>query len=215
MQIKKFVPVALLALLSLAGCGDDPQLAAVPPADAVASGANDSASSAAPEPPGTEYRQVEWTELMSKEDLDALLNPPEYILNIEDGSSEDQIGSELQSTPTSTSEDRYQQALVSTAVMEEMDGQAIKIPGFIVPLEFNDDQTTTSFFLVPYFGACLHMPPPPPNQIIFVEYAKGLKLESLSEPFWISGVLNNSLVENEMATAAWSMTMYHFDKYLP
>lgn len=212
MQIKKFMPVALLALLSLAGCGDDPQRAVV---DAMASGNDDDARSIAAEPPGTEYRQVEWTELMSKEDLDALLNPPEYILNIEDGSAEDQIGSELQSTPTSTSEDRYQQALVSTAVMEEMDGQAIKIPGFIVPLEFSDDQTTTSFFLVPYFGACLHMPPPPPNQIIFVEYAKGLKLESLSEPFWISGVLNNSLVENEMATAAWSMTMYHFDKYLP
>lgn len=165
--------------------------------------------------PASDFKQVDWTQLMPKEDLDALMNPPEYLVDIEDGSSEDQISSELQSATAASSDDRYQQALVSTRVVADMDGQAIKIPGFIVPLEFNDDQTTTQFFLVPYFGACLHMPPPPPNQIIFVEYPDGIQLESLTEPFWISGVLSNALIENDMATASYSMKMHYFERYLP
>ena len=165
--------------------------------------------------PASDFKQVDWTQLMPKEDLDALMNPPEYLVDIEDGSSEDQISSELQSATAASSDDRYQQALVSTRVVADMDGQAIKIPGFIVPLEFNDDQTTTQFFLVPYFGACLHIPPPPPNQIIFVEYPDGIQLESLTEPFWISGVLSNALIENDMATASYSMKMHYSERYLP
>ena len=104
---------------------------------------------------------------MPKEDLDALSNPPSYIADVEDGSPEDQISDQLQNTPDAIS-DRYQQALVSTNIVPEMNGQAVRIPGFIVPLEFNDDEDVTQFFLVPFFGACIHVPPPPPNQIILV-----------------------------------------------
>ena len=94
-----------------------------------------------------------------------------------------------------------------------MDGRAVRIPGFIVPIEFNGEQTITEFFLVPYFGACLHMPPPPPNQIIYVKSAEGLKLEALYYPFWISGDLKASMVENDMATAAYSMEMNNYEAY--
>ncbi len=94
-----------------------------------------------------------------------------------------------------------------------MDGQAIRIPDFIVPLEFNDKQTITQFYLVPFFGACIHLPPPPPNQIIFVNYPEGLMLNTLYDPFWISGILKTSLIENEMASAAYSMQMQSFEVY--
>ena len=94
-----------------------------------------------------------------------------------------------------------------------MNNQAIKIPGFIVPLEFNQDQSVTQFFLVPFFGACIHQPPPPPNQIIFVNYPQGLALNSLYDPFWISGLLRTSLVEHEMAVAAYSLQMTSFEPY--
>ena len=163
--------------------------------------------------PRSTFKTVEWTDLMPKEDLDALLNPPSYVTDVAEGSIEDQISNQIQSALAAANDDRYQQALVSTRVVSEMNGQPIRIPGFIVPLEFDDEQTITQFFLVPFFGACIHVPPPPPNQIIFVEYPEGLKLEVLYDPFWISGVLKTSLVKNELATAAYSLLMQHFEDY--
>ncbi|HBC56861.1 MAG TPA: DUF3299 domain-containing protein, partial [Gammaproteobacteria bacterium] len=137
---------------------------------------------------------------MPKDDLDALMNPPEWLNDIEDGSMEDQITSQIQGAIAQANDSRYQQALISTRIVSEFDGQKIRLPGFIVPLEFGDDQTITRFFLVPYFGACIHVPPPPPNQIIYAEYDNGFKLEVLYDPFWLSGTLSTKLIENDMAT---------------
>ena len=159
------------------------------------------------------YETVEWTDLMPKDDLEALLNPPDYINDIEDGSAEDQIGGQLQNTTSATSEDRYQQALVSTRIVADFNNKSVRIPGFIVPLEFDEKQTVTQFFLVPFFGACIHVPPPPPNQIIFVDYPEGLKLSALYDPFWVSGVLKTELIENDIATSAYAMRMHTFTPY--
>ncbi len=41
-----------------------------------------------------------------------------------------------------------------------LDGQKIKMPGYITPLEITSDGMT-EFLLVPYLGACIHVPPPP------------------------------------------------------
>lgn len=160
-----------------------------------------------------EFKTIEWVDLMPQEDLDAILNPPSYISEIEDGSPEDQISSQIQSSIAAANDDRYQQALVSTTIKAEMDGQAIRIPGYIVPLEFDDDQVVTEFFLVPFFGACIHVPPPPPNQIIYVNYSEGFKLEALYNPFWVSGILKTSLIENDVATAAYAMDVHHLEPY--
>lgn len=161
----------------------------------------------------SDYKTLEWTDLIPEDDLEALLTPPDYIDEIEDGSADDQIGDELQGETTSESDDRYQQALVSTRVIESMDGKSIRIPGFVVPLTFNENQDVTEFFLVPYFGACLHMPPPPPNQIILVKAATGMNVEELYTPFWISGVLSTAIVENDIATAAYTMAMRFYEVY--
>ena len=161
----------------------------------------------------SEYVTIQWTDLLPQDEVDILSNPPDYLNDIEDGSAEDQLNSPMNNSIVVEMEDRYQQALVSTRVKSEMDGRAVRIPGFIVPIEFNGDQTITEFFLVPYFGACLHMPPPAPNQIIYVKSATGLKLEALYYPFWISGDLQASLVENDMATAAYSMEMVNYEAY--
>lgn len=160
------------------------------------------------------YRTIEWTDLMPKEDLDALLNPPEYLIEIADGSAEDQIASQVQMAIAQAGDSRYQQALVSTSVVPVFDGKAIRLPGFIVPLDFGDErQQVTRFFLVPYFGACIHLPPPPPNQIIYAEYDKGFKLESLYEPFWLSGVLSTTLTENDTATSAYTIQVDRLEPY--
>lgn len=163
-------------------------------------------------------KTIEWTDLMPKEDLEALANPPEYIDNTEDGSEADTIDSQLKNTsqaqpPQSAEEARYQQALVSTNVVPEMANKKIRLPGFIVPLVFNDQEQITEFFLVPFFGACLHIPAPPPNQIIFVRYPRGLRVEHLYDPIWVTGRLEISMTENDTASAAYSMTMENYEDY--
>lgn len=160
------------------------------------------------------YRVIEWTDLMPKEDLDAFLNPPESLNDIADGSEQDQIDGQFQTDLEPAGDTAYQRALVSTQVVKEFDGQAIRLPGFIVPLEFGDgQQQVTRFFLVPYFGACIHVPPPPPNQIIYAEYDQGFELESLYDPFWISGTLRTTLIENDTATAAYAIKVDSIELY--
>ncbi len=161
------------------------------------------------------YQEIEWDELIPKIDLDVLLNPPEYIMAIEDGSIEDQLTNSKQSglNIESKGESDYEKALISTNIIEGMDGKNIEIPGFIVPVEFNEKQIVTSFFLVPYFGACLHMPPPPPNQVIYIEIEDGFALAQLYEPVVVSGKLSVELVEEELATSAYTMTMDNIRLY--
>lgn len=95
--------------------------------------------------------------------------------------------------------------LVSTNVVEEFDQQKIRVPGFVVPLEFNENSVVTTFFLVPFFGDCTHEPPPPPNQIIYSEYEPGQMMENLYDPVWITGTLHTSTLTNELATSAYSV----------
>ena len=158
------------------------------------------------------FRTVEWLDLMPKNNLDALLNPPDYVSQMEEGAFEDEILTELRNMPKEIS-DPYQQALVSTDVIKEMNGQRIRIPGFIVPLEFGEKKKVTQFFLVPYFGACIHVPPPPPNQIIFVTSKKGLAIKELYDPLWIYGIISTSRVENDVALAAYKMEMKFSEIY--
>lgn len=164
--------------------------------------------------PKSAFKKVEWTDLIPDDDLQAILNPPSYVTDIEDGSAEDQFLGQIQKDlATEFPEDRYQQALSSTRIKSEMIGKPVKIPGFVVPLEFDDYQTITQFFLVPFFGACIHVPPPPPNQIIFVESEKGFKLEALYDPIWVSGILRSSILETELGTSAYMINMQHMEMY--
>ena len=118
--------------------------------------------------PASDYMLIEWIDLMPKEDLDALLNPPAYINEIVDGSDEDTLDKSFKNESDNIDDYLYQQALISRNIKESLNNMPVKIPAFIVPLEFDDDQNVTQFFMVPFFGACLHLPPPPPNQTIFV-----------------------------------------------
>ena len=161
----------------------------------------------------SEFQTLEWPDLIPPKILEILMNPPSYLDDIEDGSAEDLIGSGLKGSEPSDSEDAYQQALVSTEINSELNGAMVRIPGFIVPLEFDDEQTVTQFFLVPYFGACLHMPPPPPNQIILVNSPQGVQLSALYDPFWVKGELRTTFQENDMATSAYSMAMLDLEPY--
>ena len=90
-------------------------------------------------------------------------------------------------------------------VRPELDGQAVKLPGFTVPLE-GDSQETSSFLLVPYYGACIHVPPPPANQTVFVltEPGKGTKLGEF-DVVWVTGTMSVKRMDNDMAEAGYTL----------
>src|ERR1700753_530526 len=77
----------------------------------------------------------------------------------------------------------------STSPVRQLQGKRVSIPGFMVPLE-DDAQEVTEFLLVPYAGACIHVPPPPPNQMVYVQLSHGGKAKmSFTEPIVVTGTL--------------------------
>jgi len=86
-----------------------------------------------------------------------------------------------------------------------LDGQQVRLPGYIVPLEVSEEGRVTEFLLVPYFGACIHVPPPPPNQIVHVTSELGVKVDELYQPYWIEGPMQVKSSSSELAEAGYQM----------
>ena len=97
------------------------------------------------------------------------------------------------------------QDLPNAPVVPQLNGQLIRLPGYIVPLEVNEDGRTTDFLLVPYYGACIHVPPPPSNQIVHVTSKVGVQLDELYQPYWIVGEMQVKPSTTEMADAGYQM----------
>ncbi|MEZ8101627.1 DUF3299 domain-containing protein [Vibrio bivalvicida] len=85
----------------------------------------------------------------------------------------------------------------ATEVNEELDGKNVRLAGYMLPLEF-DEQRVTEFLLVPWVGACIHTPPPPPNQMIHVTLEEGVDFEGLYHPVWLSGELKTIASTQEL-----------------
>ncbi|WP_349972342.1 DUF3299 domain-containing protein [Pseudomonas caspiana] len=90
-------------------------------------------------------------------------------------------------------------------VVKALDGQNVRLPGYIVPLEVSEEGRVIEFLLVPYFGACIHVPPPPSNQIVHVTSELGVKVEELYQPYWIEGPMQVKASTSELADAGYSM----------
>jgi hypothetical protein len=116
------------------------------------------------------------------------------------------------------------QALFNAApVNDDLNGKRVKIPGFVLPLEFNNT-LLSEFLLVPYFGACTHTPPPPANQIIFGKLKTETELNDINQPVWITGtiqtsrsnsLLNESGVANGLEVqSAYSMVVELVEPYI-
>lgn len=71
-------------------------------------------------------------------------------------------------------------------LVDELNGKFIRMPGYALPLEF-DGTNVKEFLLVPFIGACIHVPPPPPNQMVFVSLTRPFKPDDLYTPVWITG----------------------------
>lgn len=98
-------------------------------------------------------------------------------------------------------------------VVEDLDGLKIRLPGYVVPLDFSSNKEYKEFLLVPYFGACLHTPPPPPNQIVYVKSDPAAEVESIYDPVWVEGTLRTGKFENETGNSAYELTLSKIEVY--
>lgn len=74
----------------------------------------------------------------------------------------------------------------NASVNDDLNNRMIRMPGFLLPLEF-DELVVKEFLLVPFVGACIHVPPPPANQIVHVRLKGGISPMGLFEPVWVTG----------------------------
>lgn len=88
---------------------------------------------------------------------------------------------------------------------QQLDGKVVSIPGFMVPLEDDLDQVT-EFLLVPYAGACIHVPPPPPNQIVYVKMNSNSKVKvTFTDPIMVTGQLKISTVQSPYGDVSYDL----------
>ena len=89
-------------------------------------------------------------------------------------------------------------------VVTELNNKHVKIPGFVVPLDTSGD-TIKEFLLVPFFGACIHVPPPPSNQIVHVTFDNPISMGNTYDAVWIEGILSTEVWEGEIAVVGYRM----------
>jgi hypothetical protein len=140
--------------------------------------------------------ELDWLELMPAEDRKALEEMPEIEHNSPEADGFSDQGGLKQGSG-------LPDVMYSAKTVPSLSGRKVRLGGYPVPLETDSKGRSTEFFLVPYPGACIHVPPPPPNQIVMVRYPSGITLEDIYAPLWVDGTLRIEPVSNELADAAY------------
>lgn len=130
---------------------------------------------------------------LSKEDYYALTDD-EYQKLIEDYQTE------------------LEQSMASAPIVEELNGKKVTLAGYAVPLDF-EAQTVYEFLLVPYFGACIHVPPPPRNQTVYVQIENGTDLDGLWDAISVTGEMETTQTSTDLAEAGYKIQASNVEAY--
>ena len=93
----------------------------------------------------------------------------------------------------------------SKGVRTDWNGQIVRLPGFVVPIEYSGN-SVTAFILVPFLGACIHVPPPPANQLVFVTTAKPYKSAGLHAPVNVIGMFGTASQATQLADISYALS---------
>jgi uncharacterized protein len=152
-------------------------------------------------------QELEWDDLVPKGfNPDKLVEQYQKEYNIDDLSDDDPRVKELMKKLN----EMWRHSPVNTA----LNGKVIKLPGYVLPLE-TDGQKSTQFLLVPYYGACIHVPPPPANQTIYVTTRdkKGATIRKLFDTVWVTGVIKTEQLSTDMADAGYTIDATKVEPY--
>lgn len=124
-----------------------------------------------------EVRTFDWLELIPEEELKLLQDQA-----VVDHEGEPVVPDYSESTPVLT-----------------LNGAEGRLPGYIVPVTITEDNKISEFFVVPYFGACIHVPPPPPNQIVFAAPEEPIEMTEIWAAYWVYGKIEIKPTRNSVA----------------
>ena len=152
-----------------------------------------------PAPPGV--RNLKWEEMMP-----STWNPRQQLdkLNLKGMSDNDPRANEMLA--------KMRAEWDRAPVVKALAGQKVRLPGYMVSLE-GDAKGVREFLLVPYFGACIHVPPPPSNQIVHVFAERPVPEGMLLAPVWVTGVLELEQVDTAMGSASYQMRKAAVEEY--
>lgn len=102
--------------------------------------------------------------------------------------------------------------LDAAPVVEGLDGVAVRLPGYVVPLEQGRDGLK-EFLLVPYYGACIHTPPPPANQIVHVLSPRAVTGFQTMSAVWVHGTLKASRRDNGIGVSGYALELARIEPY--
>lgn len=94
---------------------------------------------------------------------------------------------------------------VSTGIRTDWNGQTVRLPGFIVPIDYAGTGVT-AFILVPFVGACVHVPPPPANQLVFVTTEKPYESSGLFEAVNVTGMFGTASTKTQLADVGYALS---------
>ncbi|MDA9557735.1 DUF3299 domain-containing protein [Vibrio sp.] len=124
----------------------------------------------------------------------------------------DKQGFMLNQPGSSHQGDSQAEQSMAVGVRSELHNSQVKISGFVIPLE-GDENSITEFLLVPYFGACIHVPPPPPNQLLLVSFPEGAPIAELWDIVNVTGTLKVEQNDIEGIHAYYGMEGLKIEPY--
>jgi hypothetical protein len=148
------------------------------------------------------YKEIGWDELMPPS-----WNPAEAFAGMNLDEMEDDDPRVRQAF------EKFRKMWDEAPVNPEMDETFIKLPGFVAPLDFEGEAGLKEFLLVPYFGACIHVPPPPANQIIHITLETPLTEIQAMEPVWVYGKIVIRRIDTDMGGVGYAMVPDRVDPY--
>lgn len=89
-------------------------------------------------------------------------------------------------------------------VVRALDGRRVRLPGYALPLEYAGE-LVTELLLVPFYGACIHVPPPPLNQVVYVKAEEGVAVRKLFDTLWVSGRISARRTDSEWGDAGYTL----------
>lgn len=75
--------------------------------------------------------------------------------------------------------------------------ETIQLAGYALPVD-RDGDLVYQFLLVPWTGACSHMPTPPPNQIVLVTPAQPYRMSQAYQPVSVTGALKPDMEKSQL-----------------
>ena len=97
--------------------------------------------------------------------------------------------------------------------VDALDGETVALPGYVLPFDFSGSGEVSRFLLVPFVGACIHVPPPPPNQLVYVTSEEAVPVSGLWDAVIVTGVMRTARQDSEIADAAYTLELTDISAY--